>query len=107
MSTRLDDPFNELLANIEIENQKQRERKKVEVKSKKEVTMDGKEPLKLSEDYLKPSDKTPEALKKEVDGEIAELDLENKTINLRNKLVKRNWEHKHDHIIMNTRSLVR
>ena len=75
MSTRLDDPFNELLANIEIENQKQRERKKVEAKSKKEVTKDEKETLKLSEDYLKPSDKTPLALQKEVDGEIAELDL--------------------------------
>ena len=38
----------------------------------------------LSEDYLKPSGKDHESLKKEVEGEIKELNLENKTINLRN-----------------------
>ena len=58
--------------------------------------------------YLKEADdkKNKETLQ-DINDNIDNLNIENKAIELKNALVKRNWENKHSHIITNTRSLAR
>jgi hypothetical protein len=58
--------------------------------------------------YIKEAeDKKNKETMEDIQDNIDNLNLETKALEIKNALVKRNWENKHNHIITQTRSFVR